>query len=154
MKRGQKQKTKNLVMITATLSMFATGIMPSLEVFAEEQAQHKKVSTTLQNENSVNVENRVFAVAGKGDVSQLQNVERRERNFSAYEPTGLYAKQNEQITIHVQGNQSIQAYIGTFSFDASWREDSKIKSFTLNPGTNTIQSPNGGMIYFYNKQQG
>ncbi|MCD4645015.1 S-layer protein [Bacillus mycoides] len=154
MKRGQKQKTKNLVMITATLSMFATGITPSLEVFAEEQAQQKKVSTTLQNENSVNVENRVFAVPGKGDVSQLQNIERRERNFSAYEPTGLYAKPNEQITIQVQGNQSIQAYIGTFSFDASWREDSKIKSFTLNPGTNTIQSPNGGMIYFYNKQQG
>ncbi|MED1382555.1 M60 family metallopeptidase [Bacillus mycoides] len=153
MKRGQKQK-KNLVMITATLSMFATGITPSLEVFAEEQAQQKKVSTTLQNENSVNVENRVFAVPGKGDVSQLQNIERRERNFSAYEPTGLYAKPNEQITIQVQGNQSIQAYIGTFSFDASWREDSKIKSFTLNPGTNTIQSPNGGMIYFYNKQQG
>ncbi|MGW5955820.1 M60 family metallopeptidase [Bacillus mycoides] len=153
MKRGQQQKTKNLVMITATLSMFATGITPSLEVFAEEQAQQKKVSTTLQNENSVNVENRVFAVPGKGDVSQLQNIERRERNFSAYEPTGLYAKPNEQITIQVQGNQSIQAYIGTFSFDASWREDSKIKSFTLNPGTNTIQSPNGGMIYFYNKQQ-
>ncbi|MEB8928903.1 M60 family metallopeptidase, partial [Bacillus cereus] len=32
--------------------------------------------------------------------------------------------------------------------------DSKIKSFTLKPGINTIQSPNGGMIYFYNKQQG
>lgn len=90
-------------MITATLSMFATGITPSLEVFAEEQAQQKKVSTTLQNENSVNVENRVFAVPGKGDVSQLQNIERRERNFSAYEPTGLYAKPNEQITIQVQG---------------------------------------------------
>ncbi|OTY26729.1 MULTISPECIES: M60 family peptidase N-terminal accessory domain-containing protein [Bacillus cereus group] len=113
MKRVQKQKTKNLVMITATLSMFATGVTPSLEVFAEEQAQQKKVSTTLlQNENSVNVENRVFVVPGKGDVSQLQNIERRERNFSAYEPTGLYAKPNEQITIQVQGNQSIQAYIG------------------------------------------
>ncbi|MEB8931327.1 M60 family metallopeptidase, partial [Bacillus cereus] len=32
--------------------------------------------------------------------------------------------------------------------------DSKIKSFTLKPGVNTIQSPNGGLIYFYNKQQG
>ncbi|MGN7893559.1 M60 family metallopeptidase, partial [Bacillus sp. 22475] len=44
--------------------------------------------------------------------------------------------------------------IGTYSYDASWREDSKIKSFTLKPGVNTIQSPNGGLIYFYNKQQG
>ncbi|WP_141554724.1 M60 family metallopeptidase, partial [Bacillus toyonensis] len=74
--------------------------------------------------------------------------------FSPYEPTGLYAKPNEQITINVEGNQDIQVYIGTYSYDASWREDSKIKSFTLKPGINTIQSPNGGMIYFYNKQQG
>ncbi|PES45389.1 M60 family metallopeptidase, partial [Bacillus thuringiensis] len=61
---------------------------------------------------------------------------------------------NEQITINVEGNQDIQVYIGTYSYDASWREDSKIKSFTLKPGVNTIQSPNGGLIYFYNKQQG
>ncbi|OTY56292.1 M60 family metallopeptidase, partial [Bacillus thuringiensis] len=74
--------------------------------------------------------------------------------FSPYEPTGLYAKPNEQITINVEGNQDIQVYIGTYSYDASWREDSKIKSFTLKPGVNTIQSPNGGLIYFYNKQQG
>ncbi|MED3308809.1 M60 family metallopeptidase, partial [Bacillus thuringiensis] len=67
---------------------------------------------------------------------------------------GLYAKPNEQITINVEGNQDIEVYIGTYSYDASWREDSKIKSFTLKPGINTIQSPNGGMIYFYNKQQG
>ncbi len=51
--------------------------------------------------------------------------------FSPYEPTGLYAKPNEQITINVEGNQDIQVYIGTYSYDASWREDSKIKSFTL-----------------------
>ncbi|PFQ17244.1 M60 family metallopeptidase, partial [Bacillus cereus] len=80
--------------------------------------------------------------------------ERKSMAFSPYEPTGLYAKPNEQITINVEGNQDIQVYIGTYSYDASWREDSKIKSFTLKPGINTIQSPSGGMIYFYNKQQG
>ncbi|PEA92081.1 hypothetical protein CON66_31690, partial [Bacillus cereus] len=80
--------------------------------------------------------------------------ERKSMAFSPYEPTGLYAKPNEQITINVEGNQDIQVYIGTYSYDASWREDSKIKSFTLKPGVNTIQSPNGGLIYFYNKQQG
>ncbi|PFA84431.1 M60 family metallopeptidase, partial [Bacillus cereus] len=84
----------------------------------------------------------------------LKQQERKSMAFSPYEPTGLYAKPNEQITINVEGNQDIQVYIGTYSYDASWREDSKIKSFTLKPGVNTIQSPNGGMIYFYNKQQG
>ncbi|MDR4138646.1 M60 family metallopeptidase [Bacillus cereus] len=153
MKRGQKRKTQNLVMVTATLSMFTIGITPSLEIFAEEQAQQQKVSV-LKNEESVKVENRVFTVQGKGDVEALKQQERKSMAFSPYEPTGLYAKPNEQITINVEGNQDIQAYIGTYSYDASWREDSKIKSFTLKPGINTIQSPNGGMIYFYNKQQG
>ena len=67
--------------------------------------------------------------------------------FSPYEPTGLYAKPNEQITINVEGNQDIQVYIGTYSYDASWREDSKIKSFTLKPGINTIQSPSGDDLF-------
>ncbi|MDY8164743.1 M60 family metallopeptidase [Bacillus thuringiensis] len=152
MKREQKQKTKKLVMITATLSMFATGVTPSLQVFAEEQTQ--KTSTILKNEQSVKIENRSFVVPGKGDIVEFRNREKRDRNFSPFEPTGLYAQPNEKITIQVSGNQNIEAYIGTYSYDASWREDSKINSFTLKPGSNTIESPNGGMIYFYNKQNG
>ncbi|MGE7623872.1 M60 family metallopeptidase [Viridibacillus sp. NPDC096237] len=154
MKRRQKQKSKKLVMATALFSMFATGITPSLEVFAEEQTQQQKVSNVLKNEKFAKVENREFSVPGKGDIAKFQNSERRDRQFSPNEPTGIYARPNEQIIIQVAGNQNIEAYIGTFSYDASWREDSKIKSFTLKPGPNTIQSPNGGMIYFYNKQQG
>ncbi|MED3020388.1 M60 family metallopeptidase, partial [Bacillus thuringiensis] len=114
----------------------------------------KSLSTSLQSEKSVKSENRIFTVPGKGDVEVLKQQERKSMAFSPYEPTGLYAKPNEQITINVEGNQDIEVYIGTYSYDASWREDSKIKSFTLKPGINTIQSPNGGMIYFYNKQQG
>ncbi|HHT7156777.1 M60 family metallopeptidase [Bacillus thuringiensis] len=152
MKRGQKQNTKNLVMITATLSMFVTGITPSLGVFAEEQAQQRKMSTVLANKSII--ENRVFTVPGKGDVEALKQQERKSYTFSPYEPTGLYAKPNEQITIAVEGDQNIEVYIGTYSYDGSWREDLKVKSFTLKPGSNTIESPNGGMIYFYNKQQG
>ncbi|OUB28168.1 hypothetical protein BK739_13715, partial [Bacillus thuringiensis serovar pirenaica] len=126
----------------------------SSDVFAEETQQQKNLSTSLQSEKSVKSENRTFTVPGKGDVEVLKQQERKSMAFSPYEPTGLYAKPNEQITINVEGNQDIQVYIGTYSYDASWREDSKIKSFTLKPGINTIQSPNGGMIYFYNKQQG
>ncbi|MCU5237573.1 M60 family metallopeptidase [Bacillus cereus] len=152
MKRGQKQNTKNLVMITATLSMFVTGITPSLGVFAEEQAQQQKMSTVLANKSII--ESRVFTVPGKGDVEALKQQERKSYTFSPYEPTGLYAKPNEQITITVEGDQNIEVYIGTYSYDGSWREDPKVKFFTLKPGSNTIESPNGGMIYFYNKQQG
>ncbi|EOP90488.1 hypothetical protein IGM_02180 [Bacillus cereus HuB4-4] len=150
---NSKHKTKKILAATATLTMLATGMVSSSEVFAEETLQQKKLSTTLQDEKSVKSENRLYTVPGKGDVEVLKQQERKSMAFSPYEPTGLYAKPDEQITIYVEGNQTIQAYIGTYSYDASWREDSKIKSFTLKPGTNTIQSPNGGMIYFYNKQQ-
>ncbi|HDR4464239.1 MULTISPECIES: M60 family metallopeptidase [Bacillus] len=149
-----KHKTKRILVATATLTIIASGMASSSDVFAEETQQQKKISTSLQSEKSVKSENRTFTVPGKGDVEVLKQQERKSMAFSPYEPTGLYAKPNEQITINVEGNQDIQAYIGTYSYDASWREDSKIKSFTLKPGVNTIQSPNGGLIYFYNKQQG
>ncbi|OHO73653.1 M60 family metallopeptidase [Bacillus sp. HMSC036E02] len=149
-----KYKTKRILVATATLTIIASGMASSSDVFAEETQQQKNLSTSLQSEKSVKSENRTFTVPGKGDVEILKQQERKSMAFSPYEPTGLYAKPNEQITINVEGNQDIQVYIGTYSYDASWREDSKIKSFTLKPGINTIQSPNGGMIYFYNKQQG
>ncbi|MFB6588364.1 M60 family metallopeptidase [Bacillus thuringiensis] len=149
-----KHKTKRILVATATLTIIASGMASSSDVFAEETQQQKNVSTSLQSEKSVKSENRTFTVPGKGDVEVLKQQERKNMAFSPYEPTGLYAKPNEQITINVEGNQDIQVYIGTYSYDASWREDSKIKSFTLKPGVNTIQSPNGGLIYFYNKQQG
>ncbi|MGG4303699.1 M60 family metallopeptidase [Bacillus wiedmannii] len=149
-----KHKTKRILVVTATLTVLASGMASSPDVFAEEMQQPKKLSASLQGENSVKSENRAYTVPGKGDVEVLKQQERKSMAFSPYEPTGLYAKPNEQITINVEGNQDIQVYIGTYSYDASWREDSKIKLFTLKPGINTIQSPNGGMIYFYNKQQG
>ncbi|MCU5501656.1 M60 family metallopeptidase, partial [Bacillus wiedmannii] len=149
-----KHKTKRILVATATLTILASGMASSPDIFAEEKQQQKNLSTSLQDKNPVKSENRTYTVPGKGDVEGLKQQERKNMAFSPYEPTGLYAKPNEQITINVEGNQDIQVYIGTYSYDASWREDSKIKSFTLKPGINTIQSPNGGMIYFYNKQQG
>ncbi|EEL34489.1 S-layer domain protein [Bacillus cereus Rock3-28] len=154
MGNNSKYKTRKILATTATVTMLATGMISSSDVFAEERQQQKNLSTSLQEEKSVKLENRTYTVPGKGDVEVLKQQERKSMAFSPYEPTGLYAKPNEQITINVEENQNIQAYIGTYSYDASWREDSKIKSFTLKPGINTIQSPNGGMIYFYNKQQG
>ncbi|WP_161520202.1 MULTISPECIES: M60 family metallopeptidase [Bacillus] len=154
MGNNSKHKTRKILAATATVTMLATGMISSSDVFAEQKEQQKNLSTSPQSEKTVKSENRIFAVQGKGDVEVLKQQERKSMAFSPYEPTGLYAKPNEPITINVEGNQDIQVYIGTYSYDASWREDSKIKSFTLKPGINTIQSPNGGMIYFYNKQQG
>ncbi|MDZ4406749.1 M60 family metallopeptidase [Bacillus cereus] len=115
------------------------------KISAETQKQTAVVQVSAE---------RIFHVMGKGNVDQIKERDRRQFRFSPYEPTGLYASPNEKITIQVGGTQNIQAYIGTFSYDASWNEDSVIKSFTLKPGENTIESSNGGMIYLYNPQMG
>ncbi|AJH03100.1 viral enhancin family protein (plasmid) [Bacillus thuringiensis HD1002] len=99
------------------------------------------------------VENRVFTVQGKGDVKALSHLDRRAASFSPFEPTGLYAKPNEEITIDVEGNNEITAYIGAFSYNRNSQGEELVKSFTLKPGTNTIRYEGGGMIYFYNKQE-
>ncbi|MCV5433951.1 hypothetical protein OFN37_33095, partial [Escherichia coli] len=80
--------------------------------------------------------------------------EERERlkqkwNLSTNEPTGIYAKPNEEITIEIQGTESIKAFIGTRSYDVEG-----FKEFDLEPGKNIIKSPNGGILYLYNLNDG
>lgn len=106
-----------------------------------------------ESQTPVSIE-RISYVEGKGDVHQLRDRDRRLFRFSPHEPTGLYASPNEKITIQVEGTQDIQAHIGTYSYDGAWTQDSLVKWFILKPGENTIESPNGGMIYLHNPQQG
>lgn len=132
---------KAFIAVNVLTAPFIGVEMGVTKVFAESQAQ---VSTE-----------RIFNVIGKGDIEQIKDADRRQFAFSPYEPTGLYASPNEKITIQVEGTQNIQAYIGAYGYDAGWREyGTKIKSFTLKPGENTIENSYGGMIYFYNSQQG
>ncbi|WP_368906620.1 M60 family metallopeptidase, partial [Bacillus wiedmannii] len=92
-----------------------------------------------------NFEQRVFQLPGKGDVEEERERLKYLFSFSPNEPTGIYAKENEELNIEIQGNQSIKAFIGTRSYD---KEDPK--EFDLKPGKNTISSPSGGILYFYN----
>ncbi|PEC70125.1 hypothetical protein COJ61_29030, partial [Bacillus thuringiensis] len=93
-----KHKTKRILVATATLTIIASGMASSSDVFAEETQQQKNLSTSPQSEKSVKSENRTFTVPGKGDIEVLKQQERKSMAFSPYEPTGLYAKPNEQIT--------------------------------------------------------
>lgn len=138
-KRNKEIAIKAFIAVNVLASPFIGGITGITKVAAEEQ----QVSTE-----------RIFHVIGKGNIEQLRDRDRRQFRFSPYEPTGLYASPNEKITIQVDGTQNIQAYIGTFSYEGAWYEDSLVKSFTLKPGENTIESPNGGMIYLSNPVQG
>lgn len=144
-KRNKEIAIKTFIAVNILAFPFIGGTTGITKVSAETQEQtvEKQVSTE-----------RIFHVIGKGNVNQIQDRDRRQFRFSPYEPTGFYASPNEKITIQVDGTQNIQAYIGTVSYDGAWNMDSLVKSFTLKSGENTIESPNGGMIYFYNPQQG
>ncbi|HDR4421263.1 TPA: wall-associated protein [Bacillus cereus] len=94
-------------------------------------------------------EQRVFQLPGKGSVEEENNRLRVTWKLSANEPTGIYAEPNEEITIDIKGTQSIQAFIGTRSYDEKDPEE-----FDLKPGKNVISSPRGGILYFYNMNNG
>ncbi|MES9751015.1 putative mucin/carbohydrate-binding domain-containing protein [Bacillus wiedmannii] len=90
-------------------------------------------------------EQRMFHLPGKGDLEAETNRLKVSFHLSANEPTGIYAKENEEIAIEIKGTQSIQAFIGTRSYD-----EKEPEKFDLKPGKNVISSPNGGILYFYN----
>ncbi|MED3485388.1 hypothetical protein P4523_25400, partial [Bacillus toyonensis] len=71
-----KHKTKRILVATATLTILASGMASSPDVFAEEMQQPKKLSASLQEEKSVKSENRTYTVPGKGDVEVLKQQER------------------------------------------------------------------------------
>ncbi|WP_454659248.1 putative mucin/carbohydrate-binding domain-containing protein [Bacillus mycoides] len=90
-------------------------------------------------------EQRAFQLPSKGSVDEENERLRVTWKLSANEPTGIYAAPNEEITIDIKGTQSIQAFIGTGSYDEKDPEE-----FDLKPGKNVISSPRGGILYFYN----
>ncbi|OOR11870.1 wall-associated protein [Bacillus cereus] len=90
-------------------------------------------------------EQRTFQLPGKGSVDEENKRLRVTWKLSANEPTGIYAAPNEEITIDIKETQSIQAFIGTRSYDEKDPEE-----FDLKPGKNVISSPRGGILYFYN----
>ncbi|WP_460266350.1 M60 family metallopeptidase, partial [Bacillus luti] len=99
----------------------------------------------LEESKESRLEQRTFYVPGKGDVTEERDRLKVGWELAANEPTGIYAKANEEIKIEIKGDKSIKAFIGTHAYD---EEDPK--EFELKPGENVISSPVGGILYFYN----
>lgn len=99
----------------------------------------------LEESKESRLEQRTFYVPGKGDVTEERDRLKVDWELAANEPTGIYAKPNEEMKIKIKGDKSIKAFIGTHAYD---EEDPK--EFDLTPGENVISSPVGGILYFYN----
>ncbi|WP_195574930.1 NPCBM/NEW2 domain-containing protein [Paenibacillus sp. 1001270B_150601_E10] len=110
-------------------------------------AQDSEAATTTQQRNLVVQRN--FEVKALGNIWAEGARERRAAGYAdarkIYQPTGLYAAANEQIVIDVSGDKPISAIIGTHRHDNEWAI-----SYPLQPGINTISSPNGGLLSFDN----
>ena len=119
-----------------TTTLFAPVMTNSLTVHAE----------TVAGQTANQYEQREFEFPGTGSFQDEAQRERRGQQ-KTYMPTGIYVKPNEQVTIEVSGTQKIRAIIGTHQYDKEWG-----KEVTLSPGSNTISSPNGGLLGFDNPQ--
>ncbi|WP_283751212.1 M60 family metallopeptidase [Bacillus cereus] len=133
------QKPMKVLATSAILAttLFTPTITNSLTVQAETVA--------AQTENQY--EQREFEFLGTGSYSD--EAQREQRSYlKTYMPTGIYVKPNEQVTIEVSGTKKIKAIIGTNSYDKEGG-----KEIDLSPGSNTISSPNGGLLGFDNYQK-
>lgn len=127
--------------VLATSAILATTLLtPTITNSLTVQAETVAAQTESQYEQ------REFELPGTGRFYDEAQRERRS-DQKTYMPTGIYVKPNEQVTIEVLGTQKIRAIIGTHQYDKQWG-----KEIVLSPGSNTISSPNGGLLGFDNYQ--
>lgn len=140
---SKKKKSRVLVAGICISTLLSPVAFEASKGYAAPLEENKGGNLEESKENKF--EQRVFQLPGKGSVEEENNRLRVTWKLSANEPTGIYAAPNEEITIDIKGTQSIQAFIGTRSYDEKDPEE-----FDLKPGKNVISSPRGGILYFYN----
>ncbi|MED1599021.1 MULTISPECIES: M60 family metallopeptidase [Bacillus] len=136
-KNRKLQKPMKVFMASAVLTttLFTSMTVNGLNIHAE----------TTQTQ--VQYEERTFELPSTGHYMGEAARERRSEQRN-YTPTGIYVKPNEQVTIEVSGLSGLDklgATIGTNEYDKEGG-----KAFRLSPGSNTISSPNGGLLGFDN----
>ncbi|EJP91422.1 wall-associated protein [Bacillus cereus IS195] len=140
---SKKKKSRVLVAGICISTLLSPVAFEASKGYAAPLEENKGGDLEEVQENKF--EQRVFQLPGKGSVEEENNRLRVTWKLSANEPTGIYAEPNEEITIDIKGTQSIQAFIGTRSYDEKDPEE-----FDLKPGKNVISSSRGGILYFYN----
>ncbi|MED2015246.1 putative mucin/carbohydrate-binding domain-containing protein [Bacillus wiedmannii] len=139
-----KKKTSRVLVAGICISTLLSPVaFEASKGYAAPLEENKGGNLEKVKENKF--EQRVFQLPGKGSVEEEQERLKMQLAFSPNEPTGIYTKPNEKISIEIKGNQPIKAFIGTHSY-----EEAAPKEFDLKPGKNVISSPNGGILYFYN----
>ncbi|QOS79680.1 NPCBM/NEW2 domain-containing protein [Paenibacillus sp. JNUCC31] len=136
----------SLMLVTATAVVAPVSASEVLPETSEAAITPPEAAITQQSNLVVQ---RNIEVKALGDIWAEGERERRAAGYAdarkIFQPTGLYAKANEQIKIEVIGNKPITAVIGTHRHDQEWAIQ-----YPLQAGINTISSPNGGLLSFDN----
>ncbi|MGG0214920.1 putative mucin/carbohydrate-binding domain-containing protein [Bacillus mycoides] len=140
---SKKNKSRVLVAGICISTLLSPVAFEASKGYAAPLEENKGGKLEESKENRL--EQRTFHVSGKGDVTKERDRLKVNWELAANEPTGIYAKPNEEIKIEIKGDKSIKAFIGTHAYD-----EEKPKEFELKPGDNVISSPMGGILYFYN----
>ncbi|MDZ5480107.1 M60 family metallopeptidase [Bacillus thuringiensis] len=127
------------------IKVFATSAILATTLFAPIMTNNLDVRAETA-QTATQFEQREFDLPGTGSFWDEAKREKRGEQKN-YMPTGIYVKPNEQVTITVSGTQKIRAIIGTHQYDKEWG-----KEIDLSPGSNTISSPNGGVLGLDNFQ--
>ncbi|WP_144467799.1 M60 family metallopeptidase [Bacillus toyonensis] len=139
MNRRKNGKFQKPIKVFATSAILATTLFsPIMSNNLDVHAETAQTATQF--------EQREFDLPGTGSFWDEAKREKRSEQKN-YMPTGIYVKPNEQVTITVSGTQKIRAIIGTHQYDKEWG-----KEIDLSPGSNTISSPNGGVLGLDNFQ--
>ncbi|MEM5640958.1 M60 family metallopeptidase [Bacillus toyonensis] len=141
-------KKRNNFMFQKPMKVLATSVILATTLFTPTLTNNLTVQAeTVATQTENQYEQREFKFPGTGDYYEEAQRERRSYTKS-YMPTGIYVKPNEQVTIEVSGTKKIKAIIGTTEYDKEGG-----KEIDLSPGSNTISSPNGGLLGFDNYQK-
>ncbi|MDA2157661.1 M60 family metallopeptidase [Bacillus cereus group sp. Bc253] len=127
------------------IKVLATSVILATTLFAPIMSNNLDVHAETA-QTATQFEQREFDLPGTGSFWDEAKREKRGEQKN-YMPTGIYVKPNEQVTIIVSGTQKIRAIIGTHQYDKEWG-----KEIDLSPGSNTISSPNGGVLGLDNFQ--
>ncbi|MFB5584604.1 hypothetical protein ETJ91_25055 [Bacillus albus] len=127
------------------IKVLATSVILATTLFTPIMSNNLDVHAETA-QTATQFEQREFDLPGTGSFWDEAKREKRGEQKN-YMPTGIYVKPNEQITITVSGTQKIRAIIGTHQYDKEWG-----KEIDLSPGSNTISSPNGGVLGLDNFQ--
>lgn len=127
------------------IKVLATSVILATTLFTPIMSNNLDVHAETA-QTATQFEQREFDLPGTGSFWDEAKREKRGEQKN-YMPTGIYVKPNEQVTITVSGTQKIRAIIGTHQYDKEWG-----KEIDLSPGSNTIYSPNGGVLGLDNFQ--